>query len=223
MNFSFFIAKRIIGGRKSRFSRPAVRIAIAGVAAGLAMMIVTLSIVRGFQNSIRDKVEGFDSDIQISNYDINNSLEPAPIIVRPTLLDSIKKIKEVKHIQVYITKNGIIKSKDENEGVILKGVGSDYDWSFIQYNLQRGKVLDVKDSSLSSGVLISSTIANEMKTDTGAKLTVFFVSRTKDTDANGQYNYEQRVKTFIVKGIYQTGLEEFDRDLFLWILNNCNP
>lgn len=214
MNTEFFIARRIIRGRKGRkkISRPTARIAIAGVAIGIAVMILTLSIVRGFQLSIKDKVEGFNADVQITKLDNNNSYEPAPIDRQQAFLPDLKKLPEVKHIQVFATKNGIIKTKTDNEGVILTGVGSDYDWSFVKKNLVNGDILDIKDSVPSTDIIISKSTAAALDVDIGSKLLVFFITKTRGADST-HFNYEQRVKAFHVKGIYHTGLEDFDRQI----------
>ncbi len=215
MNVLFFIAKRVIGksGKGNKISRPTINIAIAGVAIGITVMILTVAIVVGFQVSIRDKVEGFNADIQINKLDDNSSMEPAPINRYQPFLDALKKMPQVKHVEVYATKNGIIKTKTENEGVILKGVGGDYDWSFINKNLVKGSVFYPMDTIPGNGIIISKTIANELGADTGSKLLIFFITRTRLADSSGNYSYEQRVKTFHVKGIYHTGLEEFDKDV----------
>lgn len=215
MNVLFFIAKRIIGkkGKGGKISRPTVNIAITGVAIGIAVMILTVAIVVGFQMSIRDKVEGFNADIQINKMDNNNSMEPSPIDRFQPFLGELKKLPMVKHIQVYATKNGIIKTKTENEGVLLKGVGGDYDWTFINKNLVKGTVLHPVDTIAGNGIIISKAIASELGADTGSKLLIFFITRTRKADSMGNYGYEQRVKTFYVKGIYHTGLDEFDRQI----------
>ncbi len=212
MNTEFFIARRIIEGRKGqkKISRPTARIAIAGVAIGLTVMILTISIVKGFQLSIRDKVEGFNGDIQITNLDNNNSYEPVPINAQQPFMTDLKKLPDVSHVQVYATKNGIIKTKTENEGVILEGVNSNYDWTFIKKNLVKGEVLNLKDSTPSSDILISQSIASALDMDIGSKLLIFFITKARGDDSIHS-NYEQRVKTFHVKGIYHTGLEDFDK------------
>ncbi len=213
MNVLFFIAKRVIGkrGKGGKISRPTVNIAIAGVAIGIAVMILTVAIVLGFQNSIRDKVEGFNTDIQINKLDDNNSMEASAIDRYQPFLGELTKLPQVKHIQVYATKSGIIKTKTENEGVVLKGVGNDYDWSFIQKNLEKGSVIHPIDTIPINGIVISKTIAAELGADTGSKLLIFFITRTRQSDSTGNYGMENRVKTFYVKGIYHTGLDEFDK------------
>jgi lipoprotein-releasing system permease protein len=213
LNTEFFIARRIIKDRRGqkKVSRPTARIAIAGVAIGLTVMILTISIVNGFQLSIRDKVEGFNGDIQINNLDNNNSFEPSPIERQQPFLIDMAKLSGVKHVQVYATKSGIIKTKTENEGVILKGISKDYDWTFIRKNLVKGEALSLNDSMPSTDIVISQSVANALGMDTGSKLLVFFITKTRGADS-AQFNYEQRVKTFHVKGIYQTGLEDFDKE-----------
>ncbi len=213
MNVLFFIAKRVLRKKGYGTSRPTINIAIAGVAVGITVMILTVAIVVGFQFSIRDKVEGFNADIQINKLDDNSSMEPAPISRNQPFLKELKSLPQVKHVEEYATKSGIIKTKTENEGVILKGVGSDYDWSFISRNLVKGSVFHPTDTIPGNGIIISKTTANELDADTGSKLLIFFVTRTRQADSAGNYGYEQRVKTFYVKGIYHTGLEEFDKDV----------
>jgi lipoprotein-releasing system permease protein len=212
LNTEFFIARRIIEGRKGhkKISRPTARIAIAGVAIGIMVMILTISIVSGFQLSIRDKVEGFNGDIQIANLDNNNSYEPVPINMHQSFLPDLKKLKDVSHVQVFATKNGIIKTKTENEGVILKGVNKEYDWTFIKKNLVKGDVLSFSDSSASTDIIISQNIASALDMDIGSKLLIFFITKDKGVDS-AHSTYEQRVRTFHVKGIYHTGLEDFDK------------
>ena len=213
MNVLFFIAKRVLRKKGYGTSRPTINIAIAGVAVGITVMILTVAIVVGFQFSIRDKVEGFNADIQINKLDDNSSMEPAPISRNQPFLKELKSLPQVKHVEEYATKSGIIKTKTENEGVILKGVGSDYDWSFISRNLVKGSVFHPTDTIPGNGIIISKTTANELDADTGSKLLIFFVTRTRQADSSGNFGYEQRVKTFYVKGIYHTGLEEFDKDV----------
>jgi lipoprotein-releasing system permease protein len=213
LNTEFFIAKRIINSKSKgrRVSRPTIRIAIAGVAIGLTVMLLTIAIVRGFQLSITDKVEGFNTDIQINNLDNNNSNEPSPISKHQHFLEAIKDLPGIKHIQMYAKKTGIIKTKTDNEGVLLNGIGSDYDWTFIKKNIVKGDVLQPSDSTPSQDIVISQKIASILDVDLGSKLLIFFITRSKKKDS-----YEQRVKTFNVKGIYKTGLDEFDRqDVFV--------
>ncbi len=215
MNIEFFIAKRVIRGRgkRKRVSSPTIRIAITGVTLGITVMILTLGIVQGYKKAIRNKIEGFNSDIQINSYDNNSSNEPTPISSKQPFLAALKNMPGIKHVQEYAVKTGIIRTKAYNEGVLLKGVGSDYDWSFVQNNLVKGSVFKVSDSGPSQEIVISKSIASALEVDTGSQLHIFFVTRGKDSDLHGHFAIEQRVKTFHVKGIYNTGFEEYDRQV----------
>ncbi|MFL5753027.1 MAG: ABC transporter permease [Bacteroidia bacterium] len=213
MNLQRYIAQKILAGgtEKKSISRPIVRIAIGGIALGIAVMILTLAIVTGFQNEIRNKVIGFGSHISVLSYDNNNSYEPRPISRDQDFLKDFKNNPEIKHIQVFATKNGIIKTKTENEGVVLKGVGSDYNWDFINKNLVEGRTFSVNDTGASKETVISSIIADKLGLKLGQKMLVYFITRKKQSDSNSVIDYEQRVRDFTICGIYKTGFEEFDK------------
>ena len=134
MNIELFIARRIhFGGKadqgKTRITPPAVRIAVAGIAIGLAVMILTVAIVVGFKQEVRDKVIGFGSHIQITNFDSNSSYETAPIHVSDSLLDMLRQTHGVRHVEAFATKPGLLKTDTDFQGIVLKGIGSDYDFS----------------------------------------------------------------------------------------------
>jgi len=201
MNTELFIARRIIGSRKGRksFSRSIVGIAIFGIALGLAVMIVAISIVTGFKKEISNKVIGFGSHIRIVNFDSNLSYETRPV---PGNLESIRNlasIKAIKNIQPYAIKAGIIKTRDEILGGVLKGVDNEYDWSFIKKHLKRGEIFSVNDSIRTNDVVISEEIANSLKLNVGDSFTMYFIQDPP------------RARTFVIKGIYNTSLEEFDK------------
>ncbi|MFI5148344.1 MAG: ABC transporter permease [Bacteroidia bacterium] len=201
MNTSLFIAKRIIfnGAQKSRISRPIVKIAVWGIALGMAVMIATLAVVNGFQKEIRDKVVGFGSHIQITNYDTNNSLEPSPFRKDPVLLKLLSQLPGVGHIQGYALKAGIIHGQDEMLGVVLKGVGTDFNWDFFKRNIKQGDALTLSDTGLSNKILISSFMAAKLKLKVGDKTRMYFIQ-----------DKQQRQRAFRIAGIYETGLEGFD-------------
>lgn len=197
-------------------SRPIIRIAVIGIALSLAVMIITVAIVTGFQQEIRGKIIGFGSHIQITNFDSNNSFEPVPINKNQGFLASLQQNANIKHIQVYATKNGIIKTKTDNEGVLLKGVAKDYDWSFIKSNLREGKVFNIDDSAASKEIVISKQIADRLGTKLNDKILIYFVTKRKIRGSKDSYfEYEQRVKDFYVSGIYETGFEELDKKLVI--------
>jgi len=205
LNTPFFIAKRLIraGGQAESNTisgtRPIVRIAIAGIALGLAVMIISMAIVTGFQNEITDKVVNFGSDIVITEYSNLNAIEPQPVSKQQKFYPSLTQISGIRHIQVFATKAGIIKTDEEIEGVVVKGVGSDFDWSFFQKHLVKGEVFNTTDSSRSKNILISENTANKMKLSVGDRMEVFFI-----------HNEKQRARVFDVTGIYKTGLSEYD-------------
>ncbi len=209
MNLEYFIAKNIINGSKGskRFTKPIIRISIAAIALSLIVMIVALAIISGFQQEVRNKVIGFGGHIQITNYDSQNTYEASPVDKNQAFYPSLDTVKGIKHIQIYATKAGIIKTKDEIYGVVVKGIGSDYDWRFFNDKMVAGKSFVVDDNKVDNNILLSQFIANKMKLKVGDKMFLYFIQ------ANGQL----RPKDFIVKGIYKSGLEQFDN---LFVITN---
>jgi lipoprotein-releasing system permease protein len=201
MNLPYFIAHRLIKGRREEtsFSRPVNVIAIIGIALGLAVMILAVSILTGFKQQIRDKIVGFGSNIQILNFDTNLSLETIPISESVSFIPEIKQIPGISHIQVFATKAGIIKTTDAIQGVVLKGVGSDFDWRFFESNIVDGSVFTVTDTGRTSQVIISKKISDMLRLKTGDSFAMYFVQDPP------------RSRKFTVSGIYETSLEEFDK------------
>ncbi len=210
MNIEYFIAKRIIKGSEGthQFSRPIVRIAILGVALGIAVMILSVSVVTGFQNEIKNKLIGFGSHIQITNYDSNESNEPAPISIHQDFISLLKTNEEIKHIQTYAIKNGIIKTKTENEGIILKGVNTDYNWNYIKQNLKEGSVFTPSDT-INKGIVISQFIANELGFKLNDKIVIYFIVEISDSSGT---RTDILGKDFYVSGIFSTGFDEIDKN-----------
>lgn len=201
MNLPYFIAQRLIKGRRegTSFSRPINVIAVIGIAMGLSVMILAVSILTGFKKAIREKVVGFGSNIQITNFDSNLSFETIPISDTQAFVPKIKNIPGIKHIQVFATKAGIIKTGEEIQGVVLKGIGSDYDWSYFKSNLVDGSVFTVTDTGRTDRVLISKKISDMLKLRTGDSFVMHFVQDPP------------RMRKFTISGIYETSLEEFDK------------
>jgi lipoprotein-releasing system permease protein len=212
MNTELFIARKIFKGNKKekRISKPIVLIAIAGISLGLTVMILTVAIVKGFQKEIREKIIGFGGHIQITNYDNNTSQEPAPIGRKQEFLPELRHLKGVKHIQVFAIKNGLIKTKTDNEGVLLTGVGSDFDWDFVKKNLKEGRIFSVTDTGIKKEIVISEKIARRLEKKTGDRLLIYFITQKKSDDSSETKQFEQRVKEFYICGIYDTGFEEYD-------------
>lgn len=201
MNFEYFIAKHIAPGRTEAYSKPVVRIAFVSIALGLALMIASVAIVVGFKHSIREKVVGFAAPLKIVAFDRNQSLEETPIKVSPLFLDSLNRDPNVAHVQLTAQKAGVLKTTDQIQGVVLKGVGPHFDWSFLKKNLVAG-TLPHNDSTNERQVLISRKLARELLLKVGDPVRLWFLSGS-GSEALGRKLY--------VSGIYHTGLDEFDK------------
>lgn len=186
--------------KSKKFTQPIIKISIAAIALGITVMIIALSIVSGFQREIRNKVIGFGGHIQITKYDSQNTYEATPIDKDQDFYPSLDTVKGIKHIQVFATKAGIIKTNEDIYGVIVKGIGSDFDWSFFNDKLKEGSRIKIDEKKPNNDIIISQTIANKMNIKLHDKMFLYFIQ------SDGQL----RPKDFIVKGIYQSGLEQFD-------------
>lgn len=201
MNTELYIAKKIISNKdgNNKISRPIIKIAIIGIALGLTVMIASVAIVTGFKNQIRNKVIGFGSHVQIVNYDSNSSFETLPINMEQPFYPFKKNINGVNHIQVFATKAGIMKTESDIQGAVLKGVGSDFDWSFFNKNLVEGASFEVSDTAKSNSVLISQNISKLLKLKVGDDIYMYFIQDPP------------RMRKFNICGIYKTSLEDFDK------------
>jgi lipoprotein-releasing system permease protein len=200
MNLPYFIAQKLIKGRREEtsFSRPINIIAIIGIAMGLAVMILAVSILTGFKKEIREKVVGFGSHIQIVNFDSNISFETVPVSDTQEFIPEIKKIPGIRHIQVFATKAGIIKTEEDIQGVVLKGIGSDFDWTYFSTTLVEGSSFQVSDTARIDKVIISKKISDLLRLRTGDSFAMHFVQDPP------------RMRKFTISGIYETSLEDFD-------------
>jgi lipoprotein-releasing system permease protein len=201
LNLELYIAKKITYKNKSdrQISRPIINIATLGIALGLSVMILAIAIVTGFKAGITDKITGFGSHIQISNYDNNNSFETYPIDINLVPLDRLSQIEGIKHIQTFATKPGIIKTKEEIQGVVLSGASLNYDWSFFKDKLVEGNTISMIPSKKSNQVLISEKLAKLLHLNVGEKLIMYFVQQPI------------RQRAFTISGIYNSGMDEFDK------------
>jgi len=201
MNLPYFIAQRLIKGRRegTSFSRPINVIAIVGIAMGLAVMILAVAILTGFKQQIREKVVGFGSHIQIMNFDSNISFETTPISDTQKFIPKIKQIPGISHFQVFATKAGIIRTDEDIQGVVLKGIGSDFDWSYFKSNMVDGSVFTVTDTGRTDKVIISKKISDMLRLKTGDSFAMLFIQDPP------------RMRKFTISGIYETSLEEFDK------------
>ncbi len=200
LNTELFIARRILSKNKANFSRPVVRIAILSIGLGLTVMFIAVAILTGFQKEVREKVIGFGAHIQISHYDENSSLETKPISMHQDFYPSLETVKGIRHIQVYATKAGIIKTADQIQGIVLKGIGPDYDFSFFSNKMIAGHFIHLSDTGKTNDVMISKNLAALLKLRLNDDIRMYFISGTTTLG-----------RKFHIAGIYETGLEEFDK------------
>ena len=201
MNFPLFIAKRLYSdqGDKRKVSRPAIHIATAGVAIGLAIMIMSVCVVLGFKHTIRDKVIGFGSHIQVADFMTLQQQNQYPVVMNDSMVNVLKKIPGVKHVQKFAMKEGILKTDSDFLGVMFKGVGPDFDSTFIHQNMIEGSIPKFDDKASHNQILISQLMADKLKLKTGERIFAYFF------DGNGV-----RMRRFTIKGIYQTNLKKYD-------------
>ncbi|RKR10753.1 lipoprotein-releasing system permease protein [Flavobacterium sp. 90] len=204
MNLEYFIAKRLITAKdyKSSISSPIIKIAISAIAIGIIMMLVSVATGIGLQQKIRDKVSAFNGQVIISNYDNNNSeVTLVPISKKQDFYPNFKSVPEVKHIQAIASKAGIIRTESAFEGIIFKGVGSDYDWSNIKEYLVEGKLPNFS-KDLNEEVLISRFLANRLNLKVGDNFNTFFVKEEQGKLPN--------IRRFKIAGIFNSGFQDFD-------------
>ncbi|MCF8380449.1 MAG: ABC transporter permease [Bacteroidales bacterium] len=199
MNLEFFIANRISGKKRKRkhFSNTISTIVITGITLSVAVMLVSVSIVTGFKNNITNKISGFGSHIQVLNYDSNLSYETKPIPAYSPVYEEIAALKNVKQVQTFAIKAGIIKTDTDIQGLVLKGVSSDFDWQFFNSTLIEGSILNI-DSSYNQGIIISSHTAKKLKLNIDDPLRMWFIDESP------------RFRKFVITGIYETSLVELD-------------
>jgi lipoprotein-releasing system permease protein len=200
LNFPLFIARKIYSdkGDKRKVSRPAMQIATLGVAIGLAVMIVTVSVVLGFKHTIRDKVIGFGSHIQLENMMlISTQLE-----LTDSATDLLGNMAGVKHIQRFATAQGILKTDSDFLGVAFKGVGEDYDTTFLSEHIIDGKMPLFSSTKSGNKLLISKVTADKLQLNAGDRIFAYFIT-----------NEGVKARRFTVEGIYQTNMTKFDQAL----------
>ncbi len=197
MNYIKTIAANILKGQKKKYSQLIVKISIASITIGVAIMLLSMSIVTGFQHTIRDKVSGFGSHISITRFDMNQSYESNPILSDQLYIGQLKSNSNIKAVQPYATKAGIIKQKDIIEGIVLKGVDKNYSFDFFKKSMKSGTVLSF-DSLSANSIMLSKSTADKLKIEVGDKVPMYFIQDPP------------RMRAFTVCGIYETGLGQFD-------------
>ncbi|WP_420400628.1 ABC transporter permease [Flagellimonas sp.] len=205
MNLELFIAKRLITGKEHKISisAPIIKIAIAAIAIGIVMMLIAIATGVGLKHKIREKVSAFNGHIQISNYDNNTSeVSVIPVSLEQDFYPKFSDVDGVRHIQAVATKGGIIRTEETFEGMLAKGVGTDYDWNVFEEYLVEGRIPNYT-GRLNDEVLISRLMANRLQMKLGDTFFSFFL---KDGDASRVPNNRR----FEIVGIYDSGFEEFD-------------
>ena len=224
MNLPLFIARRIYSdqGDRRKVSRPAIRIATVGVAIGLAVMIITVSVVLGFKHTIRDKVVGFGSHIQVMNMLSTNSVETYPVCLNDSMMKVFKNVEGVKHAQRYTMTRGILKTDDDFLGVAFKGIGPEYDQQYLKDHIVEGKMPTFSDSTNTGKIFISKIMADKLKVKVDERIFAYFID-----------NDDVRTRRFTIEGVYQTNMTRFDElicytDLYTasklngWYDNQCS-
>lgn len=204
MNFPLFIARRIYSdhiGDQQKVSKPAIRIAVAGVAIGLAVMIISVCVVLGFKHTIRDKVVGFGSHIQVANfYTLQSSAIDQPVAIGDSMMNVLKKTEGVKHVQRFAMKQGILKTDNDFLGVMFKGVGPEFDSTFIHKNMVEGSIPHFSDQQSTNRILISKDMASKLRVKAGDRIFAYFIGEGG-----------VRTRRFTISGIYQTNLAQYDK------------
>ncbi|MBQ4413258.1 MAG: ABC transporter permease [Prevotella sp.] len=213
MNFPLYIAKRIYSdqGDKRKVSRPAIRIATIGVAIGLAVMIVTVSVVLGFKHTIRDKVVGFGSHIQVHNIMNYNGSDPHPICANDSLMKAVGKLPGVAKAERFSMTQGILKTDEDFLGIAIKGIAEEYDTTFLSQHLIAGNITSFSDKTSKYKLLVSKMIADKMRLKVGDKVFGYFID-----------NQDVRTRKFTISGIYQTNMTRFDETLCFTDLHTAN-
>lgn len=200
MNLSRFISQRIQKTKSESFTSTVVKVGIASIAIGLAVMIISFAILVGYKQAIKDKLFSLSSHIQVSKITLNQSYEETPMPIKTNFYNNYRQNSKIRHVQAVGNKAGMLKSSEELAGIIIKGVGKDYDWQTFSQNLVEGKRITFADTSFSNEVIISKRIATRLKIKLSDDVLIYFIQNPP------------RVRKVKVVGIYETGLEEFDKN-----------
>lgn len=208
MNFEKFVAKRLHteSNLQHSISKPILKMAVAAVSLSITVMILAIATGKGLQEKISAKVTGFTSDIQVTVLDLNQSLELSPISPDSTVIMSLYEIEGVEHVQTQISKNALIKTDTEFEGIVVKGVDNNFDWSFINTHLTQGQLPKYSSYEKSNEILISKKLSQTLGLKINDQALFYF---------QGKQNNQPLIRKFTIKGIYETGIEIFD-DLYIF-------
>lgn len=209
MNFEYFISKRLSKQKGKTFSRPIIIIAILSISLGVAVMITSISVLQGFKSEIKEKIIGFGSHVQILPYQSYNSYDSQGISLSPEEEKTLRKHENIKSINPFISLGGLIKTKDDFQGVMLKGIDNDYDSNFFHNYLLSGRFLSKENIN---EAIISKHIANKLSLSLGDKLRIYFYIDN---------NYRARAMEVI--GIYETGLSLYDEKIIICNIDQLRP
>jgi len=204
MNVATFIAQRIAFNRQKSFSRFIIRLATAATALSIAAMIVTIAFVNGFQQTVANKVYSFWGHLRVQQYEQDRAIvaEETPLQKNDTVLRILHKLPEIKTVQAFATKSAVISYKSDIEGLLIKGVESDYDFTNLQQFLKAGRWINFSDSLYSKDIVISQQIAQELQIQVNDTVQVYFITASEG---------KSTVRKMHVCGIYKTGIEEYDK------------
>ncbi len=197
-SLNFLLSRRVLKDKGNRLSRPIVHLSVGGVSLGLFVMMMAIGVTSGYKQEIRNKVVAMGSHIRITHYDQNYSYEQVPVNRHSECLLRLRENPEVLQVQNFATKVGIIKTADQVEGVVLKGVDSTFSWDFFQKNIIQGRGVRTDNPSPSNEIVISKRMSDKLRLRVGDKVNTYFVQDPP------------RQRGFRVSGIYETGLPEYD-------------
>lgn len=213
MNVPFFLASRIRRAPIESFSATVTKVGVASIAVGLAVMIVAFAVLLGFKRTIQEKIFLFGAHLQVSKFTANMSYEETAISTNTPFFQQVKTNPDIAHVQAVALKAGILKTPDELAGVVMKGVGTDYNWDLIEQSLVSGRVpivgrdsvrADANGPVYSTEILVSEYLANQLNINVGQSVITYFLGGS-----------QPRPRKLTVVGIYMTGLEEFDKQFVL--------
>lgn len=215
MNLPVFLAKRIYKGPaiSKQVSRPAVIISMIGIAIGLAVMIISVAVVTGFKNEVRGKLTGFASHLTVTDVNALSGYETSPVVFDAQLADLLNSHGQVTHMQRFSQKAGMIKTDDSFQGVVIKGIGPDYQTDFFQQHLMEGEFPQFSDTASTNQVVVSEAIANKLHLKVGDRIDTYFMDENV------------RARKLLVAGVYETNFAAFD-DVYvfsdIYMVNRLN-
>ncbi len=210
MNFEYFIARRIAAHKdyKSSISAPIIKIAILAISLGMITMLISVATSVGLQKKIKEKVSAFNGDLIITNFDTNNSDDSqVPISMQQDFYPDFAISDNVSHIQITASKGAVIRTQTDFEGIIVKGVGPDYNWSYFKDFLTQGIVPTYDTPQMSNQVLISQYLANRLGLKVGDKALAYFFNKNSSTPP--------RTRAFTISGLYNSGFQQFDAQFII--------